>query len=101
MKNSVRRSCLFCQFYRCEEVGDSDYGSIYAEIPACEKYLDTDPETEENISNFDRNIERECCKLDFWKVVEVDENLSIKLSEEAYSTGKMDETYEMFKSLYN
>ena len=98
---AVRHSCSFCQFYRCEEVGDSDYGAVYAEKPTCQKYLDTDPETEEDIPNFDRNIERDCCELDFWQVVEVDEDLSVKLAEEAHSTGKMDETYLMFKARYN
>ena len=98
---AVRRSCLFCQFYKHEEVGDSDYGAIYSDVKTCQKYLDTDPETEEYILNFDREIERDCCELDFWQVVEVDEDLSVKLAEESYSTGKMEETYEMFKARYN
>lgn len=98
---AVRRSCLFCQFYRHEEIGDSDFGGVYAENPSCSKYLDTDKETEEDILNFDREIERDCCELDFWQVVEVDEELYVKLAQEAHSTGKMEETYEMFKSRYN
>lgn len=98
---AVRRSCLFCQFYKHEEVGDSDFGAVYADVATCQKYLDTDSETEENIPIFDREIERECCVLDFWQVVEVDEDLAVKLAEEAQTTGKMEETYEMFKTRYN
>lgn len=97
----VRRSCSNCQFFQHEEVGDSDYGAVYSDVATCQKYLDTDPETKEDIPNFDREIERDCCELDFWKVVEVDEELSVKLAEEAHSTGKMEETHEMFKSRYN
>lgn len=97
----VKRNCLFCQFYECEEVGDSDYGAVYTEKQSCSKYIDTDPETEEDIPNFDRTIERDCCELDFWQVVEVDEDLSVKLAEETYLTGKMDKTYEIFNTRYN
>jgi hypothetical protein len=98
---AVRRSCLFCQFYRNEEVGDSDFGAVYSDVATCQKYLDTDPETEEDIPNFDREIDRDCCKLDFWRVVEVDNILSEKLAEESDRSGKMDETYELFKKRYN
>jgi hypothetical protein len=99
--NTVTKNCLFCQSYRHEEVGDSDYGAIYASIPSCGKYLDIDVETEEDMPNFDRNIERECCDLDFWAVVEVDQELQDKLIEESNSTSKMDETYKMFLTKYN
>lgn len=98
---AVRRSCSFCQFYKHEEVGDSDFGAVYSDVATCQKYLDTDPETEQDIPNFDREVERDCCELDFWQVVEVDEDLSVKLAEETHTTGKMEETYEMFKVRYN
>ena len=75
----VRRSCSNCQFFQHEEVGDSDYGAVYSDVATCQKYLDTDPKTEEDIPNFDREIERDCCELDFWKVVELDDELSEKL----------------------
>ena len=97
----VRRSCSFCQFFQHEEIGDSDYGGVYAENATCSKYIDTDNETEEEIPNFDRDLERDCCNLDFWRVVEVDNILSEKLAEESNRTGKMDETYELFKERYN
>ena len=96
----VRRSCSFCQFFQHEEIGDSDFGGVYAENATCSKYLDTDKKTEEEIPNFDRNLERDCCKLDFWRVLEIDNVLSEKLAEESYRTGKMDETYELFKEHY-
>lgn len=97
----VRRSCSFCQFFQHEEIGDSDFGGVYAENATCSQYLDTDKETEEEIPNFDREIERDCCKLDFWRVLEIDNVLSEKLAEESDRTGKMNETYELFKERYN
>ena len=99
---TVRRSCCFCQFFRYEEIGDSDFGSVYAENPSCSKYYDTDEETEEDIPNFDRNIERDCCKLDFWRVVEVDNDLTEKLAiEQDKNDGSFSETYDLFKVRYN
>ena len=97
----VRRSCSFCQYFQHEEVGDSDYGAIYSDVATCQKYIDTDKETEKDIPDFDRELERDCCKLDFWRVLEVDNILSEKLAEESDRTGKMDETYELFKERYN
>lgn len=99
--SGVKRNCLFCIFYRHEEVGDSDFGSVYAKNPSCEKYYDTDEETEEDIPNFDRNIERDCCSLDFWKVVEVDKELDDKMSiEQSKNDGSFSETYDLFKMRY-
>ena len=98
----VMRSCYFCQFFQHEEIGDSDFGGVYAENPTCSKYLDTDQATEEDIPNFDRTIERDCCKLDFWRVMEVDKDLAEKLSAELdKSEGSFSETYELFKVRYN
>jgi len=99
---AVMRSCSFCQFYTHEEVGDSDYGAVYSENANCSKYIDTNEETEEEILNFDRNIERECCKLDFWRVIEFDKELSENLEKEQESgEGSFSETYELFKVRYN
>ena len=86
----VRRSCSNCQFFQHEEVGDSDYGAVYSD--------DTDTETEEDIPNFDREIERDCCELDFWKVVDLDDELSEKISED---NGNLDNAYALFKERYN
>lgn len=99
--HSVKRNCSFCQFFAHEEIGDSDYGGVYAENATCSKELDVDQETEYVISNFDRELDRDCCILDFWKVVEIDNILSEKLSEESDRTGNMDETYKLFKERYN
>ena len=52
----VRRSCSFCQFFQHEEIGDSDFGGVYAKNATCSKYLDTDKESEEYIPNFDREL---------------------------------------------
>jgi hypothetical protein len=94
----IRRSCSNCQFFQHEEISDSDYGAVYSDGATCQKYLDTDTETEEDIPNFDRNIDRGCCELDFWKVVDLDNDLSEKLSE---GNGNTNGAYEMFKERYN
>jgi len=99
---AVVRSCSFCQFYTHEEVGDSDYGAVYSENPSCSKYIDTDEETEEEIPNFDRDIERECCDLDFWRVIEFDKELAEHLEkEQEIGDGSFSETYELFRVRYN
>lgn len=69
------RNCQVCARYQCEEVGDSDYGAIYADNPSCEKENDLDKNEEYVLANFDREIERDCCELDFFKVLDVDEEL--------------------------
>ena len=101
-QTAVIRSCFFCQFFQHEEIGDSDYGGVYAENPSCSQCLDTDEETEEDIPNFDRTVERDCCKLDFWRVVEIDKDLAEKLSAELdKNEGSFSETYKLFKETYN
>ncbi|RYJ51092.1 hypothetical protein DR871_014315 [Flavobacterium petrolei] len=95
---SVMRCCSFCQHFQHEEVGDSDYGGVYAEEATCSKYFDTDQETEEDIPDFDRNIKRECCDLDFWKVLDKDNDLIDLLNSEG---GEMDKAYDLFKARYN
>ena len=97
-KTDFMRCCSNCSFYRHEEVGDSDYGAIYAKEATCSEYYDTDKETEEDIPNFDRDINRDCCELDFWKVVDLDRELSEKLSED---NGNIDGTYKLFYERYN
>jgi hypothetical protein len=102
-KANIRRSCSFCQYYRHEEIGDSDFGGVYAEQPSCSKYLDTDQETEEDIPDFDRHIERDCCHLDFWKVLEEDEQLKQYFDKEMSdkSGDNFNDSYEFFKARYN
>jgi len=101
-KTDVMRSCFFCQFFTHEEVGDSDFGGVYAENASCSKYHDIDEETEEDIPNFDRAVERDCCQLDFWRVVEVDKELAEKLAKEQENgEGSFSETYELFRVRYN
>lgn len=93
---------LSAYFFQHEEIGDSDFWSVYAENPSCSKYYDTNAETEEDIPNFDRKIDRDCCKLDFWRVVEVDKDLAEKMSSELdKNKGSFSETYELFKERYN
>ena len=92
----VRRSCSFCQYFQHEEVGDSDYGAIYSDVATCSQYLDTDKETEEDIPNFDREVERDCCELDFWKIN--DAEINNLMSED---DGNIDRAYKLFKERYN
>lgn len=94
----VRRSCKFCQYFVNEEIGDSDFGAVYAENSACAKDLDI--ENDEEIKNFDRDLERDCCELDFWMVLEVDNILSEKLAEETETNIIISETYNLFKERY-
>lgn len=103
MKNitEVKHNCQFCQYYQHEEVGDSDFGAVYAKEASCSEYYDMDSETEEDIPNFDREIERDCCVLDFWNVLEVDNKLSEKFNEEMNNNATFDKTYSLFKEKYN
>lgn len=99
---AVMRCCSFCQHFQHEEVGDSDCGGVYAKEASCSEYHDTEKETEEDIPNFDRNIKRECCDLDFFKVCEIDTDLSDRLATEMDETqGSFNETYKLFLARYN
>ena len=101
-ENAVMRCCNLCANFRHEEVGDSDYGAVYAKDASCSEYYDTDEETEEDIPNFDRTIERKCGVLDFFKVCEIDKDLSDKLSDEMDKTeGSFSSTYKIFCERYN
>jgi len=82
-----------------------DYEQIYAVerngiIIPLEEYLfiEPDEETEEDIPNFDRNIVRDCCDLNFWKVLDKDNDLIDLLNAEG---GEMDKAYDLFKARYN
>jgi hypothetical protein len=87
----INKSCNFCFSYRPEEVGDSDFGAIYSDISSCEKQLDFDENSENNLTpDFDRTIERDCCKLDFWKVLEYDDELKSFFDKEMMSEGEPD-----------
>lgn len=92
----LKLNCKLCYSFKNDEVGDSEYGSVYSETPSCSKYLDIDDDGNE-LSNFDREIERECCDLDFWAVIEVDAELKAELSKETFG---YDKTYESFEKKY-
>ena len=101
-KTAVMRCCSNCSNYRHEEVGDSDYGAVYSDEANCSMYYDYDDEKDEDIPNFDRNLERECCVLDFFKVCEIDTDLSDRLATEMDETqGSFSETYKLFNARYN
>lgn len=70
----VKHNCEFCVHFRHEEIGDSDFCSIYADEPTCGLDHDADANGD-TIVDFDREVERDCCSLDYWRVLEVDEEL--------------------------
>lgn len=97
----VIRNCEFCSNFIHEEIGDSDFGGIFADEPSCLKYYDLEDNSNELIKNFDRNIERECCDLDFWSVLEADDVLSKKFSEITNGgSHDINEVYELFNERY-
>lgn len=94
----MNRNCKLCSHYQCEEIGDSDYGAIYADKPTCEEFNDCD-DNENLIPNFDREIQRECCILDFWKVLEVDNELEKLIIDKEEETN-WDKAYKRFREKY-
>jgi len=96
----IIKNCKFCQHYQHEEVGDSDYGAIYSDEPVCLQEKDWD-EKDETIASFDRDVERDCCALDFLKVADVDNEVgdlfdAMDIDED----GIMDKAYAKFKEKY-
>jgi hypothetical protein len=94
------RNCKVCERYQHEEIGDSDFGAIYAETPSCNKYYDMDEE-ENEIKGFDREIERDCCVLDFFKVADIDKEIGdlfdpMDIDEDSI----MDRAYARFREKY-
>lgn len=96
----IKKNCNFCHSFTNEEVGDSDYVVIYNNNPTCFRYLDLDDDGNP-IEGFDREIERDCCRLDFFMVLEHDEELKEMLSKEMDLTGRIDETYLRFQQKYS
>jgi hypothetical protein len=94
------RNCNVCRYFQCEEIGDSDYGAVYAKEPSCQKYKDSD-EDENLIEGFDREIERDCCVLDFFKVAEIDKEIGDLFEpKEGDEDSGMDRAYRRFKEKY-
>lgn len=103
MGECLPRNCHICSCYAYEEIGDSDFGAVYAEEKTCLKDKDMNMETEEYIQGFDYTVERECCSPDFWLVVDSDSEVRELFNEEAdcmsddlYKT----EAYLKFKEKY-
>ena len=94
--------CNLCEKYIHEEIGDSDFCSVYSEEASCSDQRDIDFETEEPIKDFDRSIERSCCSFDFWKMVEMDALLKSMFNDEmSQSNGKsFSKALEYFKKNY-
>ena len=44
---------------------------------------------------------RKCCELDFWFVLDRDNELSEMLKDDVEKTGSFNKTYERFKQKYN
>ena len=94
----MNRNCKLCFYYSCEEIGDSDFGAVYADEPTCEEHRDCD-DNENLIPNFDREIQRECCALDFWKVLDVDKEIE-QLVEDTGEKTSLDKAYNRFREKY-
>ena len=85
-------------------IGDSDFGATYSKEPTCLLEYDINNETGDDVVSFDREIERPCCSLDFWKVLEVDDELKKKFDLEMNEIGdncNFDESYDFFRERYN
>lgn len=99
---SVVKNCKICFHYQHEEIGDSDYGAIYADNQSCLEELDLD-ENENEIENFDRDIERGCCSPDYCKAVVIDEEISKIYNENfgEFSDGWVEpKSYKLFEEKY-
>lgn len=77
-KCAVKNNCLFCAYHGNETIGD--YGETYASHEVCAENNDCDDEG--NLDKmFDYESEKDCCDLEFWKVLDADEKMQ-KLFEE-------------------
>jgi hypothetical protein len=94
----MNRNCRFCCHYQQEEVGDSDFGAVYSSELTCIEYKDCDEE-ENLIIGFDRDIQRECCDLDFFKVADADKEIAdLIIDVDEYVD--FDKAYARFKEKY-
>lgn len=91
MENIVR-NCEMCDLYYCQEIGDSDYGGIYEDEPSCQDEHDVDDYTGEHVKDFDRKCVRDCCKLSFTKILDIDKEL-----EDIFNKTIYDEKYDDYK----
>ena len=72
----IKNSCKFCKLYERQEIKDG----VYTDEPECFDLFDFDEEAQKVIQGFNRDIERDCCKLSFAKVVIVDNDLNSRIS---------------------
>lgn len=72
----MKKNCKICAYFQLEEIGDSDYGAIYSEEYVCVIEKDLEESQEKVAEGFDRDTERECCHIDFWKVVDIDKEIN-------------------------
>ena len=82
MNGCLPRNCKICTYYKAEEIGDSDFGAIYADECTCSKDKDIDEQTEEFIKAFDYNSVKECCIPDFWIVADMDKEIEKLFNDE-------------------
>lgn len=96
-------NCKICSYYRYEEIGDSDYGAVYANEPTCSKENDIEKETDAYIENFDYESVKDCCVPDFWLVADIDEEIDELFTKEASMSDDLyeDNAYKRFKEKYD
>jgi stress response protein YsnF len=97
---TIKRNCDFCSNFVHQEIGDSDFGATYEDVPSCSEYHDLN-DNDEFIEDFDREIERSCCVLDFFSVIEFDTELEEAFNKEMrIGHMQLNETYELFEKKY-
>ncbi|WP_097005267.1 hypothetical protein [Lacrimispora amygdalina] len=103
MSKCLPFNCKICSYYKREEIGDSDFGAVYAKECTCSKDKDIDIETEEYINDFDYESVKDCCVPEFWLVADIDEEIDklftdkAAMSDDLYTT----DVYERFKEKYH
>ncbi len=102
MEKCLPFNCKICSYYHYEEIGDSDYGAVYAKEPTCSKDKDLNVETEECINGFNYDSLKDCCVPDFWIVADMDKEISDLFTDEDIMSDDIYDTsaYEKFKEKY-
>ncbi len=93
---TLTKNCNICSDYLAEEIGDSDYGVVYSDELICDNGYNLDEE-ENPYEDFNRDIERVCYRINFWKALEKDEELNVFTENEF----DYDKSFGLFKKKYN
>jgi hypothetical protein len=102
MNKDFLMNCKICTYYLPEEIGDSDYGPIYANKCTCKEENDVNKLTDEYVEGFDYDSVKECCVPEFWIAADKDPEISELLIKEVEMADKIEETnaYRKFREKY-